>query len=179
MMKDVRVSRWFFVSKTRGWRRRRSRGRGRSLFLKNAALRLGLGLGLGLGWTIILTLTLTPTLKISSILKKGWTPTPALARPRGLLTPNLSTFQWDYILETIAITYPNFLSRFSSCSRNISSYVLPKCKRISLNFRAFKSSRKIENTIMTQTNLSCDNGWCACGYVFCLKIKITKVCNHN
>ena len=100
MMKDVRVSRWFFVSKTRGWRRRRSRGRGRSLFLKNAAirlgLRLGLGLGLGLGWTIILTLTLTPTptLKISSILKKGWTPTPA--RPRGLPTPNLSTFQWDY-----------------------------------------------------------------------------------
>ena len=55
-------------------------------FLKNAALRLG--------WTIILTLTLT--LKISSILKKGWTPTPA--RPHGLLTPNLSTFQWDYIL---------------------------------------------------------------------------------
>ena len=43
-------------------------------FLKNAAIRLGLGLGLG--WTIILTLTLTPTLKISSILKKGWTPTP-------------------------------------------------------------------------------------------------------
>ena len=167
MMKDVRVSRWFFVSKTRGWRRRRSRGRGRSFFLKNAALRLGLGLGwtiiltltLTLTLTLALTLTLTPTLKISSILKKGWTPTPA--RPRGLLTPNLSTFQWDYILETIAITYPNFLSRFSSCSRNISSYVLPKCKRISLNFRAFKSSRKIENTIMTQTNLSCDNGWCA------------------
>ena len=159
MMKDVRVSRWFFVSKTRGWRRRRSRGRGRSFFLTNAALKLGLGLGLGLGWTIILTLTLTPTLKISSILKKGWTPTPA--RPRGLLTPNLSTFQWDYILETIAITYPNFLRRFSSCSRNISSYVLPKCKRISLNFRAFKSSRKIENTIMTQTNLSCDNSRCA------------------
>ena len=157
MIKDVRVSRWFFVSKTRGWRRRRSRGWGRSLFLKNAALRLGLGLGLG--WTIILTLTLTPTLKIRSILKKGWTPTPA--RPRGLLTPNLSTFQCDYILETIAITYPNFLSRFSSCSRNISSYVLTKCKRISLNFRTFKSSRKIKNTIMTQTNLSCDNSRCA------------------
>ena len=144
-------------------------------FLKNAAIRLGLGLGLG--WTIILTLTLTPTLKISSILKKGWTPTPA--RPRGLLTPNLSTFQWDYILETMAITYPNFLRRFSSCSRNISSYVLPKCKRISLNFRAFKSSRKIENTIITQTNLSCDNSRCACGYVFCLKIKIAKVYDHD
>ena len=114
-----------------------------------------------------------PTLENSVILKKD------RPRPRGLLTPNLSTFRWDYILETIAITYPNFLSRFSSCSRNISSYVLPKCKRISLNFRAFKSRRKIENTIMTQTNLSCDNSWCACGYVFCLKIKITKVCNHD
>ena len=138
-------------------------------FLKNAVL----GLGLRLGWTITLTLTLTPTLEKSVILKKD------RPRPRGLLTPNLSTFRWDYILETIAITYPNFLSRFSSCSRNISSYVLPKCKRISLNFRAFKSRRKIENTIMTQTNLSCDNSWCACGYVFCLKIKITKVCNHD
>ena len=28
---------------------------------------------------------------------------------------------------------------------------------------------------MTQTNLSCDNSWCACGYVFCLKIKITNL----
>ena len=51
----------------------------------------------------------------------------------------------------------------------------PKCKKISLNFRAFKSKRKIENTIMTQTNLSCDNSWCACGYVFFLKIKITNL----
>ena len=53
--------------------------------------------------------------------------------------------------------------------------LLPKCKRISLDFRAFKSKRKIENTIMTQTNLSCDNSWCACGYVFFLKIKITNL----
>ena len=72
-----------------------------------------------------------------------------------------------------------FLREIWSSSENISSYFLPKCKRISLNFRAFKSKRKIENTIMTQTNLSCDNSWCACGYVFCLKIKITKVCNHD
>ena len=56
---------------------------------------------------------------------------------------------------------------------------LPKYKRIPLDFRAFKYKRKIGNTIMTHTNLSCDNSWCACGYIFCLKIKITKVCNYN
>ena len=47
--------------------------------------------------------------------------------------------------------------------------------RISLNFRALKSKGKIENTIMTQTNLSCDNSWSASGYVFCLKIKIANL----
>ena len=47
--------------------------------------------------------------------------------------------------------------------------------RISLNFRALKSKGKIENTIMTQTNLGCDNSWCACDYVFCLKIRITNL----
>ena len=38
-----------------------------------------------------------------------------------------------------------------------------------------KSKGKIENTIMTQTNLSCDNSWSARGYVLRLKIKIASL----
>ena len=171
-MKDVRDSRWFFVSKTRGWSRGRSWGRGLSwkecCFRVRARVRVDNSTNPNPN----------PNLKNGIILKKDIPP----PRPYPVVYWHPIYLPFGgiiIILETIAITHPNFLSRFSSCSRNISSYVLPKCKRISLNFRAFKSKCKIENTIMTQTNLSCDNSWCACGYVFCLKIKITKVCKHN
>ena len=79
-------------------------------------------------------------------------------------------------LETILKYHECYLCQMSPTNLAIICCILlPKCKRISLNFRAFKSKRKLENTIMTQTNLSCDNSWCACGYVFCLKIKITNL----
>ena len=78
--------------------------------------------------------------------------------------------------ETILKYNEWYLCQMSPTNHAIIFFILrPKCKRISLNFWAFKSKHKSENTIMTQTNLSCDNSWCACGYVFCLKIKITNL----
>ena len=32
---------------------------------------------------------------------------------------------------------------------------------------------------MTQTNLSCDHSWCACGYVFCLSGCWTRWCGRG
>ena len=77
--------------------------------------------------------------------------------------------------ETILKYNEWYLCQMSPTNHAIFFILRPKCKRISLNFWAFKSKHKSENTIMTQTNLSCDNSWCACGYVFCLKIKITNL----
>ena len=79
-------------------------------------------------------------------------------------------------LEAILKYHECYLCQMSPTNHAIICFILlPKCKRKSLNFLACKSKRKIENTIMTQTNLSCDNSWSGCGYVFCLKIKITNL----